>query len=250
MKVIMSAVVSKASILDEIRRTTLENGGNPLGLARFLSETGIRKSEILGVHWARWGDALSEAGFSPNQLKQAYSNQDLIRHYANLAAELGRLPVKDEVKIKHRRDPSFPGWDPFRRLGSRLERIRAIAEFCKDNAGYDVVLKCCEEYFSVSNVGKTTNRLSATEVSLGSVYLAKSGRYYKIGKSNAAGRREYELGLQLPDKLKMIHVISTDDPTGIEAYWHKRFDAKRKNGEWFDLSASEVAVFKLRRKFM
>jgi Meiotically up-regulated gene 113 len=246
----MSAVVSKASIVDEIRRTTLENGGTPLGLARFQTETGIRKSEILGVHWARWGDALGEAGYSPNQLKQAYSNQDLIRYYANLAAELGRLPVKDEVKIKHRSDPSFPGWDPFRRLGSRSERLRAVAEFCGNNAGYEVVLKCCEEYTAVTNVGQTTNQVSPTEGSLGSVYLAKSGRYYKIGKSNAAGRREYELSLQLPEKLKMIHVITTDDPTGIEAYWHKRFDSKRKNGEWFDLSAVEVAAFKLRRKFM
>jgi hypothetical protein len=37
----------------------------------------------------------------------------------------------------------------------------------------------------------------------------KSGKFYKLGRSNAAGRREYKLGIQLPEKLKTVHVIRT-----------------------------------------
>jgi hypothetical protein len=81
------------------------------------------------------------------------------------------------------------------------------------------------------------------------LFLIRSGRHYKIGHSNAAGRREREIALQLPEKADTVHVIRTDDPIGIEAYGHQRFAAKRKNGEWFELAAADVKAFK-RRKFM
>jgi hypothetical protein len=40
----------------------------------------------------------------------------------------------------------------------------------------------------------------ATPEEIGFVYLLKASKFYKIGRSNALGRRERELAIQLPEK--------------------------------------------------
>jgi hypothetical protein len=62
--------------------------------------------------------------------------------------------------------------------------------------------------------------------------LLKVGREkrYKIGKTNLVERRRDQISIQLPEDLELLHAIKTDDATGIEAYWHKRFEAKKPRG--------------------
>lgn len=80
----------------------------------------------------------------------------------------------------------------------------------------------------------------------GCVYLVRSGQHFKIGRTNALETRMRALARQLPEKLIVIHHIKTDDPSGIETYWHRRFAKQRQNGEWFALSPDDVEVFTAR----
>ena len=239
-------MVDKEHILAEIRRTAEANGGKPLGISRFFQETGIRRSDWHGKIWARWGDALLEAGFKPNVLQSAYSDEFVLKRLISLIRELEKYPTMAEIKIKARSDPEFPSHNVFTRLGNRAELIRMVMEYCGDQAEYVDVMKICSD--SEPNVNASRSS-SINKIVAGYVYLMKSGKFYKIGRSSAVGRREYELSIKLPEKLKTIHMIETDDPAGIEAYWHKRFQEKRKRGEWFELGREDVNAFR-RRKYM
>ena len=241
-------MIDKTHILNEIKRTAAENGGSPLGRLRFQTETGIKYAEWFGVHWVRWNDALAEAGFLPNQFKSAYDDNHMFVKLASLVRELGHFPVGGELKMKARRDKEFPNDKTFYRLGNKQELIRKLLDFCSKQTGYEDVITICAPLVSSTTISADSS-LERTDIQMGFVYLLKSGRHYKIGRTIALNRRERELAIQLPEKAKVVHTIKTDDPSGIEAYWHRRFADKRGNGEWFDLDPKDVSAFK-RRKFM
>ena len=239
--------MDKQYIIDEIKRTAGQNGGIPLGIDRFAAETGIQKNDWYGKFWARWGDALIEAGYSPNQMIGAYKDEWVIEKLISLIREIGKYPVAGELRLKEKQDKEFPSHNVFNRVGKKAELASKVIKYCQARDGFDDVIEICKP-IAVAEI-RGTNATKPEDSEVGYVYLMKSGRYYKIGRSASVERRNYELGIKLPEELKIVHKIKTDDPTGIEAYWHKRFEEKRKSGEWFDLSRSDVNAFK-RRKFM
>jgi hypothetical protein len=239
--------MTKTHILEEIRRTAQANDGKPLGSKRFMTETGIGLADW-SKFWARWSDAIRDAGLSPNQMNAAFEDDTLLGTYAKLAQDLGRLPTNSDLRFRARSEHGFPSHNTFRRLGSKVKLTRKLLNYCRAREGYEEISRWCEQSLPKREDGPD-DEVVGEKVEIGFVYLIRSARYYKIGRSNSVGRREYELGIQLPEAVTTVHALRTDDPVGIEAYWHKRFEAKRKNGEWFELSAADVAAFK-RRKFM
>lgn len=239
--------MNKLHILAEIRRTAEANGGKPLGHREFGNATGIREGDWSGRYWARWSDAIREAGYAPNAMVVAYTEKVLLGKLAQLARELGKLPVLAEIELARRRDTTFPTEKTYRRFGGKAKLIKKLLEYCDAHPDLEDVAQLCRA-IELPTEAKVRDQQDE-EIEIGFVYLMKAGSYYKIGRSNAAGRREREIALQLPDKATTAHVIRTDDPPGIEGYWHRRFAEKHRNGEWFELTGADVRAFK-RRKFM
>jgi len=238
----------KEHILSEIKRTAEENGGNPLGINKFFAATGIKKEDWYGKYWTKWSDAQTEAGYEPNTLQVPYDEEWLIEQLAIFIREIGKYPTKPELKMKCFNSKGFPDVSTFyKRLGSKSQMACKVVHFCDNTNGFDDVKiladKHCKEGTDVEPV------VDDADIDFGFVYLMKSGKYYKIGRSNSTGRRNYELNVQMPEDVILIHEIKTDDPVGIEAYWHQRFSEQRKKGEWFLLSAKDVGAF-MRRKFI
>jgi len=244
-------VVSRSQILEEIRSCAKENSGRAVGRERFEFLTGIRETDWLGRYWVRWSDAVIEAGFEPNQMQTAYDDADVLRQLVELTRDLGHVPTVAEMRMRRRQNPDFPSHGRIERLGSRARRIALMAELCEQDQRYCEVLaivgSVSEDESHSGDDEEHTAEVSRSQDAF--VYLLKSRRHYKIGRTGHLGRRAYEIDLQLPEKAKLVHSIRTDDPVGIERYWHQRFADRRANGEWFLLSQLDVAAFR-RRRFM
>ncbi len=240
--------MKKGYILKEIDRTAKENNGIPLGRRKFEKETGIRYSDRWEKYWTKWNDALIEAGYPPNKLQSAYDETFLIEQVIALIREIGKFPTVGELRLKAH-GSSFPSRDTIRRrLGGQSELSNKLIVYCEGKPEYSDITEICREV--TTTLKEDSEHYSKeSDIEFGYVYLMKSGPFYKVGSSRNLERRDYELGIKLPEALKTLHKIRTDDPIGIENYWHNRFKDKRKRGEWFDLSNEDISAFK-RRKFM
>lgn len=241
----ISYAVSKERILAEIQRTAADNGGAPLGQRRFAAETGIQVSAWRGKHWRNWSEAVEEAGFGANSAPEAHTPESLITWLAKLTSQNRRFPTYADLRMARQADTSFPTHQSFNKLGSLGARIGLLRVYAQTHPEFaDVV-----QFLPAADDGEHVSNGEDGSLADGSVYMLKLGKHYKIGHTFAVPRRHREIALELPEKPDVIHVIATDDPVGIEGYWHSRFATKRTNGEWFALTREDIRAFK-RRKFM
>ncbi|MCP4201279.1 MAG: GIY-YIG nuclease family protein [bacterium] len=240
--------MDKKHILAEIRRTAVGNGGLPWSSRRFEAETGIKESEWAGVHWARWADAVEEAGFSRKTLAQASDEEALLDAYIQLIRYLGRFPVRNELRMRARSSLESAHDDGFNnRWGGKVQTAARILAYCRSVGGYEDVASICAP-IAARAADKSESGLGKAEENIGYVYLAQFQQsHYRIGRTKRVSQSEAELSAALPAKAKIIHAIKTDDPVGIEAYWQRRFEDRPRRGEWLTLTDEDVRAFKRRK---
>jgi Meiotically up-regulated gene 113 len=233
----------REQILKEIRKLAAENGGQTPGVRLFEHETGIREGAWRGVYWVRWSEAVKEAGFEPNAKQGRYEESFLLKKLAEACRHFGKFPTGMELRMYQKKDAEFPSVKSITRHFISLTNVPdRLAEWAKTSGDYRDLVEMLGDRPSEPRASPPTPTQE------GLVYLIRSGAHYKIGRSDEIERRVKEIRTALPDAATLVHAIRTDDPPGIEAYWHRRFAERRANGEWFKLTTSDIAAFK-RRKY-
>jgi Meiotically Up-regulated Gene 113 (MUG113) protein len=227
-------------ILSEIKRLTNASGGQPPGVRAFERATGITEGAWRGLYWARWSDALKEAGFEPNKWQGKSEADFIFAKFIDAARHYQRLPTSMELRMYRRTRADFPNEKTLHMyFGSKAKLLSNLRSWIADKPNYSDVMEM---------LGPHADEAKGSKSNEGLVYLIRSGSHYKIGRSDELERRVKEIRIALPEAATLVHSIRTDDPAGIEAYWHRRFADSRANGEWFKLTNADVAAFK-RRKY-
>jgi hypothetical protein len=232
------AAALRGRILTEIRRLA-DASGRPPGKERFARATGITETAWRGRLWARWGDALTEAGFSPNALTTRFPEEAMLEKLAEACRHFGHLPTIPEQRLARRRDPAFPS-------------AGAIAAHFGGQAGLKKTLRTLAA--GTPAFADLRPLLAAPDVLArpkfapppsGMVYLIRLGGLRKLAR---ADRFVPPTRQPPPGRGGAVveHVIETDDPVGIEAYWQRRFAHRRVEGDSYRLTEPDLVAFRRR----
>lgn len=77
---------------------------------------------------------------------------------------------------------------------------------------------------------------------IGFIYVLQGGGYCKIGRSIHPGKRVVQISPALPFSTNLTHIMVAYNASRAEAYFQRLFAELHTNGEWFALSAADIAM--------
>lgn len=245
-------MTARDTFLSTLRIAATENGGKPPGEYRFYRQYGLSRESLWNAGFDTFGAACVAADLRPNALTQRLTDDELLGPLATLTRKLGKFPSKGVVEVARKRDKAFPSWDSISRRareGPEGSLRDIVAAWCNSRPQFADVAQILQH---AASAPRTLESRGDRQLVKGFVYLMRygsGGAVYKVGIAESVPRRHAQIAMMTPQDLRVLHSIPTDDPRGIEDYWHRRFESKRVEGkkELFRLSSEDVAAFRSRK---
>lgn len=116
-----------------------------------------------------------------------------------LIRELDRFPARADLIVKRNKNPKFPSPSSILvRFSEKKERVEKIFEYATQKE-YSDVIEICKPIIE-NFEGENDKEDTVNGISIGEVYLFKSGRYYKIGKTGDTVRRGKRISSSITGK--------------------------------------------------
>ncbi len=133
--------LARDQILSEIRRVAAA-GGQPPGSRTFERETGIGETHWRGVYWARWSDALREAGLAPNERYKKSDSELILEKFCDAARHYGRLPTAAELRMYRRAHADCPSEKTIHmHFGSKDDLLVHLRAWIEGKAAFDDIAR-------------------------------------------------------------------------------------------------------------
>ena len=235
--------LTQEQIISEYKKLKLKLGRVP-NAREFYSETKVTDySARVAFGGNAYSKIQSEAGDEPRKFcTNGRKEYEFFEIYGRVVRELNRIPtVADWMHRKEK--PTLSGYRHKLKINWKQMPL-AFIDWAINKSDWEDVVDICTSYCKERKLYSENTEVLTT--SYGYVYLIKANRkgQYKIGKTGSPAGRKSQLSQLDPHDRRYEHVLETNDPCGLENYWHRRFEDKKVSGEIFKLSKKDLKAFK------
>src|SRR5205085_1814587 len=142
----------------------------------------------------------NQAGLQTRAFAQPRLEHDsVVPPIANLVSRLGRWPTEAELRLAKRSDPGVPAVKVVRRLEADADFMASLREHCARTPALVHV-----EGIIADRHRKHRAAAIPAVATAGYVYMMRSGKRYKIGRTSSPTRRHREVRLDLPERTDLV----------------------------------------------
>lgn len=129
-------------------------------------------------------------------MQSRYDDDAILPPLVAEVRRLGRLPTTLKLRLRRREGAPLPSANVYNPYGNKAGLAAAVVAYCRDDPTAADVVALLEPSLVAEDEYSDAAAADGDE-SMGFVYLIKAGRHYKLGRTNALGRRERELAIQV-----------------------------------------------------